>query len=90
MNNSTFDLKGLVNWGVDKAVSLSEQKTGLPLGELIKPMANAAITSMGIQAVEIDPIIYMMGRLAYMGIERQKKITEARNAELQGVKNGSG
>lgn len=77
-NLPTLDLAGLCKWGVDKAIGHAESKTQLPLGDLVSPLANGLITSLGIQALEIDPLVFLMGRIVVAGIDQQKKRSEAR------------
>lgn len=81
---ASFNLPGLLNWGMDKAIEHAEKKTELPLkglGDLVKPLANGVLTSLGIQAIEIDPIMYAMGKVVVAGMERQKRIDLARREQ---------
>lgn len=85
MDKVSLNLKGLCGWGIQQAVGHIEKQTNLPLGELVTPVANGLLTSLGIHAVEIDPMIFLMGRIVYAGIERQRKVTEA-NKGVQSVR----
>lgn len=76
-NKATLDLAGLCGWAVEKAVKHAEEKTSLPLGELITPMAQRVIQNAGIAtALEIDPMIIVMGRIVLAGMDAQKKRTQ--------------
>lgn len=79
MDKASFDLPALVKWGVDKALGHLDGQTGLPLSENLGPLANGLIGSLGIQAIDVDPYMYAMGRLVVAGLDRQKKINEARS-----------
>jgi len=78
-------MKKFLDWGIQKGLAHAAEKTQLPLeglGDLVKPLANSALTSLGIQAVEIDPIFFTIGKIVYAGMERQKKIDLA-NAQIK-------
>lgn len=79
MENASLDLAGLCKWGVDKALGHVESKIGLPLGETLGPLTNGLISSLGIGSVDVDPYMYAIGRLVISGVERQRKIQEARS-----------
>lgn len=80
MEKATFDLAGLCGWAVDKAVGHLEKKSELPLGELLTPLAKGAIQNWGVTtALEIDPMIVVMGRIVMAGMDQQRKRTENAN-----------
>jgi hypothetical protein len=82
MQKATFDLPGLLNLGLENAIKKAEEKTSLEgLGDLVKPLANGLLTSMGIQAIEINPIMFAMGRIVYSGMQRQAAINKARREQ---------
>lgn len=80
MEKASFDLPALCKWGVDKALEHGEVKTGLPLGEVVSPLAYGLIKSLGIEPLAIDPVLFLMGRLVIAGMDKQKKLVEAKNA----------
>ncbi len=84
MEKTTFDLQRLCHWGVDKALAMGEARTGLPLGEIISPIAKQAITSLALAPLEIDPITMILGKLVLAGIDRQAKISQARREQDAG------
>lgn len=79
MENASFDLAGLCKWGVDKALGHLDGRTGLPISENLGPLANNLIGALGIQAVDVDPYMYAMGRLIIAGMDRQRKIQQVRS-----------
>jgi hypothetical protein len=89
--SASFDLAGLIGWGLDKAIAHAEEKTQLPLkdlGNLVKPLANGFLGNLGIQAIEVDPIMLAVGKVVWAGMERQKQIELARRGqESQGEAN---
>lgn len=83
MDKVTFDLPALLSLGMNHAIERAEKATSLEgLGNLVKPLADGLLTSLGVQAVEIDPILFMMGKVVVMGMDRQRKIDLA-NAKVQ-------
>lgn len=79
MDKTTFDLQKFAEWGVQQALAHGEKKVGIPLGEIVAPVASSLLSTLTLQPIEVDPIMMMMGRLVIAGIDRQKKIREAKN-----------
>lgn len=78
MESTKFDLAKFCQWGVDKALEHGANKTGLPLGEIVSPVANHILSQMVLTPIDVDPIVMMMGRLVIAGMDRNRKIEEAK------------
>lgn len=81
MESTKFDLAKFCQWGVDKALEHGTTKTGLPLGEIISPVANHLLSQMALAPIDIDPYTMMLGRLIIAGMDRTRKIEEARSKQ---------
>jgi hypothetical protein len=90
MEKGTFDLKGLCDWAIAKAVSHAETKTSLPLGELLTPIASNLVKQHLPASLEIDPMMMSFGKIVIAGMEQQKLRTkqaeEARAKEQENVR----
>jgi hypothetical protein len=86
MSEAQFDLKGLCNLAVESMVTHAEKQTELPLGELVRPLANNLLSNLGVGMIDVDPLMMAVGKIAYAGWNRQQKIDEAKRM----TPNGSG
>lgn len=82
MESTKFDLASFCKWGVDKALEHGTTKTGLPLGEIVSPVANHLISQIALAPIDIDPYTMMLGKLILAGMDRTRKIQEA-NKEVK-------
>jgi hypothetical protein len=81
--NPTINLKGLAQALGNHALGIAEKKSGIPgLGEVAQPLVNGLMEHFQLASMEIDPILFTMGRLAFMGIQAQK----ARTAQAEAMR----
>lgn len=80
MENASFDLEGLVKWGVNKALDHGQTLTGLPIGEL-SSHAMGFVETLGIPTIEIDPLMLTLGKLVLAGLQKQQAIAKLKQGD---------
>ncbi len=76
MEKGTFDLAGLCDWAIAKAMSHAEAKTSLPLGELLTPLAKGVVRNYLPASLELDPMMVSLGKIVMAGMDQQKLRTK--------------
>lgn len=83
MEKGTFDLAGLCDWAIAKAVSHAEAKTSIPLGELLTPLASSLVKQHLPASLEVNPMMMSLGKIVIAGMEQQKLRTKQAEARKQ-------
>lgn len=85
MEKTSIDLAGIAKFAVGLAVKKAEEITELPLGNLFNPLVEEGVKKLGLRMMEIDPITLALGKVMIAGMDRQRKLEQARRDDASRV-----